>query len=427
MPAWALAASVAVGDIAVRDGPAADPTASAAFREGAAEAGPAVTPAASAPFPGLAELEKGEDEYLKGRFRTAEKLLAQACDAFLTVPESLQVEPASRAFTLLAEVQLASNRAQAAEKTLERAVRNLPEFPGPGASPAPEVQTVLDRLGDRLQGQLGGVLSVEGNLPGVAVSLAGRALGEAPLRREHLPPRGFLVELSRPREPVQRRIVDLSRGPVSLRWAEPGAERAALAAAAVAGNLPSLFAAAGALESATGAETSCLALAHDDRQVLVVQLAGGRQRLLGGQPVNLPDSPSGWRALGRYCAPGAPLNLDAAAVARLIQPDTSATPPSPGEGQRIAGWSLLGVGVIAAGGATYFGLDAFAAADRHHNARTPAAARHTADDARSSALIADIGFGTALALGIGGAVLLVLQSGKDAPRADLVQSNANSP
>jgi hypothetical protein len=427
----AIGADVAVGHIGTRTDETLDPTWHAAFRQGAEEAGARAVPSPPPPedAPAAQALQKGEDEYLKAHLRTAEKLLAQAVDGFLGRPDDFRADPAARALILLAEVQLANGRAAAAEKTLERGILQVPDFPGPTGALPPEVATLVARILPRTQPQLTGRLEVTADIPGVTVTLGDRRLGEAPLQRGGLPPRPLPVRLSAPGEPPLERVADLAGGPVVLHWASSDARRAALAEAAVRGDEAALLAAGADLEVALGAATSCVALVEDEGHALVVRFAGKGGRILSGHRAPPPDAPGGWRVLGRFCGPEAPGNLDAAATARRLRPAPETVPDAAETSTRDwVALSLLGAGVVAAGAGGYFAWQALDAQDQYDAARSPAAADSAADDARARAMYADIGFGLGAALAIAAGVLYWTDSsaGPDDAVAPEVQPVPNS-
>lgn len=424
------AAPVAVADPVGRDGAPLEASLAAAFRAGAEEANdPAVTPnphLAAALDAAAAELAKGEDEYLKAHLRTAEKALQSACDGFMADAMAPSTERATRASLLLAEVQLALNRTGSAEKTLERALALLPEFPGAGAAPAPEVMAVIERLRPRLSGQLGATLAVTSDVAGTQVSLAGVALGVAPVTRGGLPQRAYVVELAPPGRPPVRRRVDLAPGAVAVRYAEAVAQRAALARAAAEGDPDEVLTAAAALQAETGLDTACAAVVDEDTQTAIVaRLDGTARRFLGGQRAAAPDGPSGWRALGRFCGRSAGGNLDAAAAARRLRGGVGPDEAAPGARPwRVVSYVLMGAGAAALGAGGYFGVEALSGEQRYAEARSPGGAADAADSARRSALFADLGLGGGALLAGAGLVLLWLDPDA-APEA--VQSASNSP
>ena len=352
VPRAVPAAGIAVGHIGSRTGEAVEPAWHAAFRTGAEEVGgnKPTTPSLAEVAPARLALQKGEDEYLKARLRAAEKLLVQAADAFLGSPAALDADVVTHALILLAEVQLANGRSAAAEKTLERGLLNVPDFPGPVGALPPEVATLQARVSTRTQAQITGHLEVTADVPGVTVFVAGRPLGEAPLQRGGLPPRALAVRLVATGEPPMERVIDFAAGPGVLHWASSEARRAALAAAAVRGDEAALMAAGADLETAIGADTSCVALIEDEGHVVVIRFAGRAGQILAGQRVPPPDAVGGWRALGRFCGPGAAANLDAAAATRRLRPPPEAVRSADGLSSRT--WialSLLGLGVGAGG------------------------------------------------------------------------------
>lgn len=407
-PAMAAAApATAAADLTTRDGPA-ESSAVEGFRLGAEEDNPA--PSAHTDPPARAEadaaLGRGEDEYLKARLRGAEKQFSLAADAYLSSPAALDAARASRALTLLAQVHLALGRGAAAEKAIERALRFVPGFPG-AVVPPPEVAAIVSRLRSRPDLQTKGRLSVTSERAGVRVTLGGLVLGTAPLDRDDLPQHRLALTLTDPDGGMMSTEVDLAAGPATIAWRPVGQLRAAVGDALRRGDENAFFAAASDLEASTGAAQTCVGVLESDGTALVARVVGRRRAFDGGdvQPV-APDE-SGFRALGRRCRTASSEGLGSVDVGRRLFPHRDhpvgvEAPVGSSTATVAPRWvtlGLTGLAVIAAGTGGYFAWQATDAQNRYDGARSSGAADRAADDARSAAWKADVGFGGAVVLG----------------------------
>jgi hypothetical protein len=111
----------------------------------------------------------------------------------------------------------------------------------------------------------------------------------------------------------------------------------------------------------------------------------------------------------------------AAAGPRLVDTDTEKKPvtdePATGSGRRTAGFVIGGVGIVALGVGSYFGLRAFSKwSEREDNCvgGCNSAAKSAGDAAQSAATVANIGIGLGLvAVGVGTYMVLSSKSGSE--------------
>lgn len=422
-----LAAPVVLGVVSSGDSAVANEILQA-FTEGASELAPGLATGLEHPLNkerglALAALSRGEEEYLKARLRTAEKLLASASDGLLADPSTLDAEAATRALVLLAQTQIAGGKLSAAEKTLERGLRAIPRFPNAAVDPPPEVVALVERLRPRIQTQLTGKLSVQSEVPGTLVFLGGTPLGTAPLTAGELPALRLTARLFAAGEPLLVKEVDLSLAPAELGLTAVSAGLRKMAATALIDrDEPATALALAALASAHEATEVCFAMILEDGPVVVARVSQDGRRYLAGHRQATPTSTADWRALGRHCGgTGAGDTASGEDVRRQIFGGNAPAVDSPSEGglNRPVAFSLMGAGALSLGAATYFGVSALDAEARYGSGRTPAAAQDARADARDFALYADLGIVAGVAAIVGG--IIVLWTAEEEPVLPVVE------